>query len=696
MTKNKTILKSLTLYLCEKYEFQRETDIISEYLRVILETINSKNNIKFDYFTFYQITEFPLFPSKKIFDTLMNKYCKEISPIQNFINIFNKLYTSSLIDMTDILFNILDFDNDNIILLEDVKLFFIYFHFVNFDSKTENNLYLLIDNFFNGQEKLNKEDFIWKTLNKNSDILTLFYFFLQEYCFYNENILNCFKNFRQFKRDKNFIRPKKIEFENLIFSLKAREYIISLIKNNEKDLSEEVEEDDNELQELLIFEKDFNIIRGGLNKDAKINILEYSTQFTQLKQFEYYEHLNLTCFTYDHLSIGKRKRLRLHLLNKNLFIIKEDLDKFPFFQLEKIIYLSSLCSFINIYDENNDFSSSQCYITKYYLEIETLFNNIKNTFSIYLYNKKKFDNFVKLIKNNIGKNYNSIYDDFEIINDLGEGKFGVVKLGLVKKENLDSLKINDRVAIKIVNKDDKKYYGYFEANQWEQFLCKTLQKINCQYLIRLYSIYEDQSYIYYIYEYIRDHDLKNFIISHFENNYNIFEITKQILIGLNNLHKYGIVHRDIKPQNILFDREKKKIKITDFGLSTIIGKSEHSTQSYGSLYFKSPELLKGKYNYKTDIWSFGITLFYIVFKGPPFKDSDKKNLVEIIKNSNYKIDKNQIINNINPDNYNTIDPLLMYFFDDIITLCLSNNPDERINDNELYDKFIHFSFKKKE
>ena len=38
----------------------------------------------------------------------------------------------------------------------------------------------------------------------------------------------------------------------------------------------------------------------------------------------------------------------------------------------------------------------------------------------------------------------------------------------------------------------------------------------------------------------------------------------------------------------------------------------------------------------------------------------------------------------------------MYFFDDIITLCLSNNPDERINDNELYDKFIHFSFKKKE
>ena len=117
MTKNKTIFKSLTLYLCEKFEFQRETDLIKEYLRIILETINSKNNIKFDYFTFYQITEFPLFPSKKIFETLMNKYCKEISQIQNFIDIFIKLYTSSLIDMTDILFNILYFDNYNIIYL---------------------------------------------------------------------------------------------------------------------------------------------------------------------------------------------------------------------------------------------------------------------------------------------------------------------------------------------------------------------------------------------------------------------------------------------------------------------------------------------------------------------------------------------------------------------------------------------------
>ncbi len=51
------------------------------------------------------------------------------------------------------------------------------------------------------------------------------------------------------------------------------------MKNDENDSTEGIEEDDNELQELLIFEKDFNILRGGLNKDAQINVLEYSIQF---------------------------------------------------------------------------------------------------------------------------------------------------------------------------------------------------------------------------------------------------------------------------------------------------------------------------------------------------------------------------------------------------------------------------------
>ena len=65
MIGNKLIHQSLTLYLYEQYEFQRETDLISEYLRIIIETINSGNNIKLDFYTFYQITEFPLFPAKK-------------------------------------------------------------------------------------------------------------------------------------------------------------------------------------------------------------------------------------------------------------------------------------------------------------------------------------------------------------------------------------------------------------------------------------------------------------------------------------------------------------------------------------------------------------------------------------------------------------------------------------------------------
>ena len=690
MIGNKLIHQSLTLYLYEQYEFQRETDLISEYLRIIIETINSGNNIKLDFHTFYQITEFPLFPAKKIFETLKDKYCLEINPMKNFIEIFIKLYTSSISDMTEILFNILDFDKDNIVHLEDTKIFFIYFHFKHFDSNTENKLYHLIENFFNESDKMNKEDFIYKTLNKNSDLLTLFYFFIQKYCFYSENVINCFKNFSQFKRDKNPILSKKIDFENLIFTLEAREYILLLLTNKENN---NIEEDEEELQELLIFEKDLNILRGGLNKEVQINALEFSNQIQQLRQFEHYENSNLICFINNPFE-NKNKRVRLHLINKNLFVIEEDLENFPFFKLVKIIYLSSLCSFINELKEKDDYKSFQCKIPKYILEIITLYNNINNKLIIYLYNKSKYDKFLKLIYNNIGNYNNRINDNFDFINDLGEGKFGAVKLGIVKNNSLYPLKKNDRVAIKIVNKEDKNYYGYFEVNQWEKFLSKTLNKLNCPYLIKLYFIYEDISYIYYIYEYIRDYDLKRIILeNHNETNF-IFEISKQILIGINYLHKYGIIHRDIKPQNILFDKEKQIIKLTDFGLSTILGKYEYCSQTYGSLFFKSPELLNGNYNYKTDIWSYGITLFYIVFKGPPYKNNDKKKLVEIIKNSDYKNDKKNIISSIKNEKYKSIDSILFSFLDEIITGCLNKNPNERLDNDQLYNKFLDFSLSK--
>lgn len=99
-------------------------------------------------------------------------------------------------------------------------------------------------------------------------------------------------------------------------------------------------------------------------------------------------------------------------------------------------------------------------------------------------------------------------------------------------------------------------------------------------------------------------------------------ILRQILSALNYGHKNGIVHRDIKLENIMFlddDPNNFRIKLIDFGLSKFF---EHGIKSMkeklGTCYYVSPEILSGNYNEKCDIWAFGV-LFYILLIGvPPF------------------------------------------------------------------------------
>lgn len=104
---------------------------------------------------------------------------------------------------------------------------------------------------------------------------------------------------------------------------------------------------------------------------------------------------------------------------------------------------------------------------------------------------------------------------------------------------------------------------------------------------------------------------------------------KKIFLGLKYLHEKGVCHRDLKPENFLFssNSEGSEIKIIDFGLSRYLDEiSEESDGIFGSelqtvcgtANYLAPEVIKGKYDKRCDIWSLGVLLYFLLSGELPF------------------------------------------------------------------------------
>ena len=196
--------------------------------------------------------------------------------------------------------------------------------------------------------------------------------------------------------------------------------------------------------------------------------------------------------------------------------------------------------------------------------------------------------------------------EYKIIQELGKGGNGRV--------------------VKVLNKSDNKFYAIKEINIEEYMKSKItdyekeanyLSKFNCKNIVKYYDSFRDNNKFFILMEFCEGQNLRDFINKSKMTNYAIeedklYDIIKQICIGLKEIHDKNIIHRDLKPENILITKNME-VKIGDFGISKYFGPNKDYTITLakaGSIYYMPPEILtKGIYNIKLDMYSLGCIIY---------------------------------------------------------------------------------------
>ena len=153
---------------------------------------------------------------------------------------------------------------------------------------------------------------------------------------------------------------------------------------------------------------------------------------------------------------------------------------------------------------------------------------------------------------------------------------------------------------------------------------ETLKLCKQQNIMRLYEVFENADNIYLVLEYLGGGNLYNFMKEHkFEIKESLIKrIIKSVACALNYLHSYGIIHRDIKPDNVVFatTSEDSDVKLVDFGLGKILEPNGLASEPVGTLCYAAPEILLGStYTKGVDLWSLGVMVYWLLAGKLPFR-----------------------------------------------------------------------------
>lgn len=214
------------------------------------------------------------------------------------------------------------------------------------------------------------------------------------------------------------------------------------------------------------------------------------------------------------------------------------------------------------------------------------------------------------------------FGDYILGSTLGQGEFGKVKLGWRKDG-----KQPEQVAIKLIRKDTVPPKSNRETKVFREI--NALKLLTHPNIVRLEEVIQNDKYIGIVLEYASGGELFDHILTHRYLKDNVAcRLFAQLISGVHYLHSKGIVHRDLKLENLLLDKHKNVI-ITDFGFANSFKAASDGSihdlmsTSCGSPCYAAPELVVSDSKYvgrKVDVWSCGVILYAMLAGYLPFDD----------------------------------------------------------------------------
>jgi calcium-dependent protein kinase len=227
---------------------------------------------------------------------------------------------------------------------------------------------------------------------------------------------------------------------------------------------------------------------------------------------------------------------------------------------------------------------------------------------------------------------------------LGHGASGEVHL-------VSKISTGEKFACKVIHKDDNMNDAESMGTEIE-----IMKRVRHKHVVTLYELYESSSCMWLILELVDGGDINYFISSHKHYTESVCaHHFKQILQGLHYLHQQGVVHRDIKLDNILIkgDHEYGDVKIADFGLSALVQMNQRGydrdqsskrkeftglKEMWGTATYFAPEVIDCAYGPQADMWSAGVILYEMLSGQHPFDADSEDELFDKIQNAKFPIE----------------------------------------------------------